>query len=110
MLHQTKTVEISPSFISASLSWSGRLCFYLFIHLSLFTKSESSELLQEANRNVVDLLLEEHSEGVRLLTVLGRTVSNEKSAVLQEKNKKKPKKTKKNLKKEYKIEKDIRGN
>lgn len=57
------------SFLPPSLDREG--CFHLFIHLSLFTKSESSELLQEANGNVVDLLLEEHSEGVRLPTALG---------------------------------------
>lgn len=77
------------SFLPPSLDQEGSVFFYLFVHLSLFAKSESSELLQEANGNVVDLLLEEHGQGVWLPTALGRTVSNEKRAVLQEKKKRK---------------------
>lgn len=89
--NQTKTEEVASdknienSPISPPSDQDG---FYLFIHLSLFTKSKSSELLHETNGNVVDLLLEEHGEGVRLPTALGRTVSNEESAVLQQKTNK----------------------
>lgn len=41
-------------------------------------------LLQEADGNVVHLLLVEHSEGVRLPGTLGGAVSDEKGAVLQQ--------------------------
>lgn len=41
-------------------------------------------LLEEADGNVVHLLLVEHSEGVRLAGALGRAVSDEKGTILQQ--------------------------
>lgn len=63
---QTNSVSISPS--------SSRLqegSFHLLIGLSLFSQGIPSELLQEANGNVVDLVLVEHGQCVRLPAALG---------------------------------------
>ena len=44
---------------------------HLLVLLALFSEGVASRLLQETNRNVVDLLLVEHGEGVRLPGTLG---------------------------------------
>lgn len=44
---------------------------HLLVLLALFSEGVASRLLQETNGNVVDLLLVEHGEGVRLPGTLG---------------------------------------
>lgn len=54
----------------------------LLILLALFPEGVTLHLLQEADGNVVDLLLVEHGEGVRLPGALVRAASDEEGAVL----------------------------
>lgn len=56
---------------------------YLLILLALFPEGVTLHLLQEADGNVVDLLLVEHGEGVRLPGALVRAASDEESTILQ---------------------------
>lgn len=56
---------------------------YLLILLALFPEGVTLHLLQEADGNVVDLLLVEHGEGVRLPGALVRAASDEEGTILR---------------------------
>lgn len=56
---------------------------YLFSLFALFSEGVTLHLLQEADGNVVDLLLVEHGQSVRLPWALVRAVSDEEGAILQ---------------------------
>lgn len=56
---------------------------YLFPFLALLSQSEALHLFQEADGNVVDLLMVEYSKGERLSGVLCRAMSDEEGAILQ---------------------------
>lgn len=56
---------------------------YLFILFALFSKGVTRHLLQEADGHVVDLLLVEHGQSVRLPGALVRAASDEEGAILQ---------------------------
>lgn len=58
---------------------------YLFSLFALFSEGVTLHLLQEADGNVVDLLLVEHGQSVRLPGALVRAVSDEEGAILQQK-------------------------
>lgn len=57
---------------------------YLFSLFALFSKGVTLHLLQEADGNVVDLLLVEHGQSVRLPGALVRAVSDEEGTILQQ--------------------------
>lgn len=54
----------------------------LFVLFAFLSKSIGFSFHQEANGNVVHLLLVKHSKGVGLVRALGRAVSDEKGTVL----------------------------
>lgn len=56
----------------------------LFVLLSLFSKGITVRLLQEADGDVVDLLLVEHGQSVRLPGALVRAASDEEGTILQQ--------------------------
>lgn len=59
------------------------ICLHLFVLFALLSEGIALHFHQEADGNVVHLLLVEHGEGVGLAGALSRAVSDEKGAVLQ---------------------------
>lgn len=55
----------------------------LFILFALFPEGVTLDVLQEADGNVVDLLLVEHGQSVRLPGALVRAAPDEEGAILQ---------------------------
>lgn len=68
---------------SLMICFSAFIFSYLFILFALFSKGVTLHLLQEADGNVVDLLLVEHGQSVRLPGALVRAASDEEGAILQ---------------------------
>lgn len=59
------------------------LCLHLFVRFALFSKGVTLHVLQEADGDVVDLLLVENGEGEGLTGSLVRAVANEEGTVLR---------------------------
>lgn len=65
------------------IRFSSSFLSHLFILFALFPEGVTLHLLQEADGDVVDLLLVEHSQSVRLPGALVGAASDEEGAILQ---------------------------